>query len=80
MPAAKLPSERSAPTRRATVTLRDGRTIVADDARWRGWTLHMVGRLRVRGVHGERFYATRSFAVPRARVGRVDWHRNRGVA
>lgn len=66
--------------RRATIVLRDGRAIVADDARWRGWKLHFTGRLRVRDAHGERFYETRTYAVPRSRVLRVDWHRDRSAA
>lgn len=65
-------------SRRATITTRDGRTYVADrvDLRDRK-VVTFTGRLRVRDLTGERFYATRERTIRLAEVKAIDWHRQR---
>lgn len=78
MSAAKLRSDqRSASGRRATLTLKSGKTYVCDSLEWHGHRLHIVGRLRVANLSGTRFYATRAMTFARSQVERIDWHREK---
>lgn len=64
-------------SRRATITTRDGRTYVADRVELHDRKVTFTGRLRVRDLSGERFYATRERTIRLAEVKAIDWHRDR---
>ncbi len=61
--------------RRATIRLRDGRIYIADRVDLSGRRLTFTGRLRVRDLSGERYYATNTRTVALGHVRAIDWHR-----
>ena len=63
--------------RRATITLKDGRIYVADRVEFASRQVMFTGRLRIRDLSGERFYATRERTIRLAEINAIDWHRKR---
>ncbi len=63
--------------RRATITLKDGRVYVADRVELASGQVMFTGRLRIRDLSGERFYATRERTIRLAEVKAIDWHKDR---
>lgn len=61
-------------TGRATIVLKDHRVYVCDETTVEGSRVTFKGRLRVRDLSGERYYATRTQTVPLSRVRSVCWH------
>ena len=75
------PERESSPTARrsgaqtsaATITLRDGRVYVTDDAKLTSRRLTFTGRLRVRDLSGDRLYEPREHSLPPGRVKSIQW-------
>jgi hypothetical protein len=61
-------------SRRATITLKDGRVYVADRTELSRHRLTFTGRLRVRDLSGERFYKTTTRTVTLGQVRTIHWH------